>query len=234
MKTYFFTCLVTLLYASYVTAQTDVQFDLTNELTKDEMTKVNAREFVIKTREIEGLAWPEVTFYTTIDATPLESVAVFAAYDIQKDYVPGVIKSTPTKHISSTDVYTAYEMHMPFPMSNAKYLHGGKIFRHKNDYEVQWYMVESTSAEDVKGSAYYTSFNGKTLFRYRSLVVPKSIFGSFVKKVMMKDVEKSLVAIRNFTEKNKQENPALVSKYSEFITRALSGEFVYQTIIDKK
>ena len=230
MKTYFFTCLVTLLSASYGLAQTDVQ----SELTKDEIKLVTAREFVIKTREIQGLAWPEVTFYTTIDATPLEAMAIFAAYDIQKDYVPGVIKSIPIKHVSATDVLTAYEMHMPFPMSNAVYTHGGKIFRHKNDYELQWYMMESTSAEDVKGSAYYTPFNGKTLLRYKSLVVPRSIFGSLVKKVMIKDVEKSLVAIRNFTEKNIKENPALVSKYSEFITRALSGEFVYQTIIDKK
>ena len=71
MKTYFFTCLVTLLSASYGLAQTDVQ----SELTKDEIKLVTAREFVIKTRELQGLAWPEVTFYTTINFLTTLSVS---------------------------------------------------------------------------------------------------------------------------------------------------------------
>jgi len=52
--------------------------------------------------------------------------------------------------------------------------------------------------------------------------------------MMFKDVEKTIKAIANFIEKNKQENSQAILKYSEFITRALNGEFVYQTIIDKK
>ena len=234
MFNYFFTCLttflVTLLSISYAHAQIDIE----TELTKEEVKLINARELVIKTREIKGLVWPELTFYMVIDATPLDSMAIFSGYDLQKDYIPDMLKSQPVKHVSATDVQTAYEMHMPFPISNAVYIHGAKIFRHQNDYETQWYMVESTSAEEVKGSAYFQPMNGKTLLRYRSLVVPKSILGSLVKKVMMRDVEKSLVSIRSYTEKMKRENPALVIKYSEFITRALNGEFVYQTIIDKK
>ena len=95
-------------------------------------------------------------------------------------------------------------------------------------------MVESSSSEDVHGGAYFQNYNGKTLLRYRTYVKPKSIFGSFVKKFMFKDVEKSIVAIRTFIERTVKENSALSSKYSEFITRALRGEFVYQTIIDKK
>ena len=215
---------------SYVLSQTDLQV----ELTKLELERVNAREFVIKIKDIPDLPWPEVTFYTTIEATPFQSVAIFAAYDIQKDYVPDVIKSSPIKHISATEVHTEYELHMPFPLTNAKSVHGAKILQFGSDYEVQWYMVESSSAEDIKGSAYFTTYRGKTLLRYRSLVVPKSIFGSFVKNVMMKDVEKSLMAIRKFTEKCIKENPTLLIKYSEFIKRAFKGEFVYQTIIDKK
>lgn len=229
MKTYFFTCLVTLFSATYVSAQ-----NLETELSPADLKAVAAQEFVLKTRELPGSVWPEITYYAIIHTTSLEAAGIFAAYDAQKDYVPNVIKSTPIKHITATDVYTDYEMHMPFPIPNAHYIHGAKIFKYKNDYEVQWYMVESTSAEEVRGSAYFQSYEGKTLMRYRSYVKPKSIFGSLVKKVMLKDVLASITAIRNFTEKSKRENPVFVSKYSEFIIRALDGEFVYQTIIEKK
>ena len=137
-------------------------------------------------------------------------------------------------HLSATEVHTEYEFHMPFPISNAHYIHGAKIFKHQNDYEVQWYMVESSSTLEVKGSAYFQSYEGKTLMKYRSYIKPKSIFGSLAKKAMYKDVLESITATRNFIEKSKRDNPKFISKYSEFINRALNGEFVYQTIIDQK
>lgn len=199
-----------------------------------EQEELKARSFVVKTKEVPGSPWPEITYYALVKATPLEAIALFAAYDIQKDYVPNIIKSTPVKHVSPTDVQTEYELRIPFPLPNARYIHGAKIFKYEKDYETKWYMVESSSSEDVSGSAYFQDDNGSTLLRYRSYVKPKSMFGSLVKKMMLKDVEESIVAIRLFIEKTVRENPSLSSKYSEFITRALRGEFVYQTIILKK
>jgi hypothetical protein len=229
LKTYFFTCLVTLFSTTYVCAQ-----NLEIELGLADLKAVTARDFVLKTQEIAGSVWPEITYYAIIDVTPMEAMAVFAAYDTQKDYVPNVIKSTPIKHVTATDVHTEYELHMPFPIPNAHYIHGAKIFKHQQDYEVQWYMVKSTSAEEAKGSAYFQLYEGKTLMRYRSYIKPKSVFGSLVKKAMHKDVLTSITAIRNYMEKSKRENPLFFSKYSEFITRAFDGDFVYQAIINKK
>jgi hypothetical protein len=242
MKNYFFTYLVILFSLTYVYAevpqntntQITTKISIETELNADDIKRLNAREFIIKTKDIAGSPWPEITYYALVEAAPLDSIAIFAAYDIQKDYTPNVLVSKPVKHITSTDVQTEYELRIPFPLPNAHYTHGARIYRHQNDYEVAWYMVKSTSTDDVRGSAYFRDYNGKTLFRYRSFVIPKSIFGSFVKKMMLKDVQASVKAIINFIEKNKRENSPLLSKYSEFITRALSGEFVYQTIIEKK
>ena len=238
MKTFFFTCFfvttVTLFSTSYQAFAGAVKQDIKSELSEAEMKELMDRKFVIRTKEVPGSPWPEITYYALINASPLESIGLFAAYDIQKEYTPNILKSTPVKHVSPTDVHTEYELHIPFPLSNAHYVHGARIFKHESDYEIEWYMVESSSSEDVHGGAYFQNANGKTLLRYRTYVKPKSIFGSLVKKMMLKDVEKSIVAIRDFIEKTVKDNSALSSKYSEFITRALRGEFVYQTIIDKK
>lgn len=234
MKSFFLACLLFLFSTSYANANAAIKNDLAMELTPTDLARLLAHEFIVKTRDVQNSPWPEITYYALIEASPLEAAGLFAAYDIQKDYVPNIIKSNPIKHISSTEVHTEYELYIPFPLSNAHYTHGAKIFKHGEDYETTWYMVTSTSAEEVRGSAYFQNMNGKTLFRYRSYVLPKSIFGALVKKTMLKDVEKSIIAIRNFIEKSKRDNPELLIKYSEFITRALRGEFVYQTIILKK
>ncbi len=234
MKSLFLITLVTLFSNSYPAFAEPAKLDIKSELSPAELARVTTREFVVKTEDVKDSPWPEITYYAMIDATPLEAIGLFAGYDNQKDYIPNLIKSHPVKHVSPTDVHTEYELHMPFPLSNARYIHGARIYKHGDDYQTVWYLVESSSAEEVKGSAYFTEYNGKTLFRYRSFVKPKSIFGSAVKKMMFKDVEKSITSIRAFIEKTKSENPALTNKYSEFITRALRGEFVYQTIIEKK
>lgn len=234
MKIVFFTLLISLFSTSYAMESAPLKTSLISELNEVEIKQINAREFVIKTEEVPRSPWPEITYYAVIDSTPLESIALFAAYDIQKDYIPNIIKSQVSKQVSPTDVITNYELHLPFPLSNAFYSHGARLFKFNEDYALAWYMVESSSSEDVKGNAYFTPYNGKTLFRYRSYVKPKSMLGSFVKKAMMKDVNTTIVAIRNFIEKNKREQTAINSKYSEFVTRALRGEFVYQTNLDKK
>lgn len=205
-----------------------------NELTKDELGRLDKGELIVKTREIPGSAWPEITQYLKVSATPLESMAIFSALDYQKDYVPNVITSKPIKHISPVEVLTEYEMHVPFPLSNAHYTHGSIVHKYNLDYELTWYKVESSSTEEVIGSSYFIPYQNETLWRYRSYIKPKSMFGSMVKKIMLKDVAKSIESIRSHIEKLKKENSPLLAKYSEFINGALRGEFVYKTIIEKK
>jgi hypothetical protein len=212
---------------------------LEKELTVEERKLLEEGELIQKTKDVEGSAWPEITEYLLIDALALEAMAIFSALDYQKDYVPNVLKSHPIKHISPVEVLTEYEMHVPFPLSNAHYTHGSVVHQYDEDYELTWYKVKSTSTEVAKGSAYFTPYQTKsekkmTLFRYRSFISPKSLFGSLVKKMMLKDVQKTISAIRAHIEKLKKENSPLLSKYSEFIKGALRGDFVYNNIILKE
>lgn len=202
-----------------------------SELSSDELSLLEKGEVIQKTKAVEGSAWPEITQYLLIEATPLESMGIFSALDYQKDYVPNVIKSKPIKHITALEVLTEYEMHVPFPLSNAHYTHGSVVHKYDEDYELTWYKVESTSTQEVSGSAYFTAYKNKTFFRYRSYIKPKSMLGSLVKKIMLKDVLGSIKSIRSHIEKLKKENSPLLAKYSAFITNALNGEFVYKNLI---
>lgn len=233
MKNTILAFFLALLSSVYIPLAHAEKLDLKSELTEAEFRALSKRELILKIKEIPNSPWPEITYYALIEASPLEAVGIFGAYDHQKDYIPNIIKSTPVKHVTATDVHTLYELHVPFPLSNVHYTHGARLFQYDSDFEITWYMVESTSTDEASGNAYFTGYNGKTLFRYRSYIKPKSVFGSFVKKLMMKDVEKTIVAIREHVEKLKKENSPLMTKYSQFITRALKGEMVYQNQIQK-
>ncbi|MFA6237582.1 MAG: hypothetical protein WC635_09670 [Bacteriovorax sp.] len=204
------------------------------ELSTADIELIEKGQFIQKTKDVPGSAWPEITQYGLVEATPLESMGIFSALDYQKEYVPNVIKSKPVKHISAVEVLTEYEMHVPFPFSNALYTHGAVVHKYDEDYELTWYKVESTSTEEVKGSAYFLPYKNSTLFRYRSYIKPKSKLGSLIKKIMLRDVQKSIESIRTHIEQLKKENSPLLAKYSEFIKGALHGEFVYKNVIEKK
>lgn len=209
--------------------------DVIKELSAPEVAQLESGEMLLKTKEIEGSAWPEITIYSYVQGvSALEAMGIFSALDYQKEYVPNVIKSQPVKHISAVEVLTEYEMHVPFPLSNAHYTHGSVVHQYGDDYELTWYKVTSSSTDEVKGSAYFSPYKNGAVFRYRSYIKPKSIFGSFVKKIMLKDVKNTIVAIVSHTQKLKKENSPLLSKYSGFITRALNGELVYQNSVNEK
>lgn len=221
-------CLILTCSLPVLQAQEDVKKDLTPA----ELSDVKSGKLIIKTRELDDLPWPELTMYKIIDAGAFESMAIFSALDYQKVYVPNMLKSEVVRQISPIEVHTAYEMRVPFPFPNAKYTNGSVIS--KKDiggevvYQTSWYKVENNSARDVRGSAVFQPLEDKTLFRYRSIVIPESSMATFIKKFMVSDVEKSVRAIADHIEKLKKEKSPIIAKYSEFIIRSFQGEYVYK------
>lgn len=197
------------------------------KLTPDTYKTLEKGELIILKKKIEGKAWPELSVYTLINATPLESVAIFAAYDYQKDYVPNLIKSIP-KTKSPMNVEVDYEMDLPWPLGTSKYIHGHFLEKpDKHTYKVRWYMIKSDSAEKVRGFATFHPYGNKTLMEYVSFVDPKSILAGVFKKLMVSDVKKTIHAIIDTIADLKKKNPAIISKYSKKINGALAGKVVY-------
>ncbi|MFT6070919.1 MAG: hypothetical protein ACJAT2_001844 [Bacteriovoracaceae bacterium] len=192
---------------------------------KDHKT-LRERGFVIKKKNVNKSAWPELTFYFETDASPLEAISVFAAFEHQVNYVPGIIKSKVIKQESPILVHTEYEMDMPWPIPNSKYVHASTLKQiDAETYRMEWYMVKSNSADIVKGFAEFYPRDGKTIFKYRSFINPKSFLAGLFKKTMIKDVQTSLEAIRLEIEKLKGTQKG--REFVGLITTALSGKFAY-------
>lgn len=192
-------------------------------------------ETIVQKEKIETSTWPKLHIYQIVNSTPLEALAIFLALDHQKNYLPALLKSTPIKHLSPTEVVTEYEMDLPWPLSTTTYTHGSnfKKFNEKH-YQASWYMLKSESTKKVDGQAVFKEYKGKTLMEYHISVNPKSVFAGIVRDLMVKDTKASLIAIKKEVERVKSEDQPLLKKYISFIERSLKGENVYTSSIIKK
>jgi len=208
--------------------------DLMKNLSVDDQKQVKEGKLVVTLKEFDDRPWPKIKIISLIEATPIESIAIYAAYDYQKEYVPKIIKSNVVKEINPNEVLVEYEMEAPWPLSNIKYIHGHKIKKfNKNSYQLHWYMIKSTSTDRVDGNAQFIPYGNKTLFIYNQSIDPKSIFAGIVRKIMVNDTKKSIQTIIDHTEKLVREKGPLLEKYVQKIKGALNKKYVYSTVLKK-
>ena len=203
--------------------------NLTDELSENEKNQLKTG-IIFKTTPVEDSPWDAITLYTLIESTPLEAVAIFAAYDHQKNYVPKVLESTPVKHVTPTEVWCRYEYKMPWPISNSHYVHTHILkSTGKDSFRVEWKVVQSDAMDRVNGSADFIPFAGKTLLKYHSNVNPKSFLAFLFEKRMKRDVQETMATIVTHIEQIKKQNQPLLKKYVGYIKDALAGKNVYNT-----
>jgi len=198
------------------------------DLNSNEIKQIESGQYVFKNQEIKGQAWPKITVFKSIDATSLESVAVFYALEHQPSYIPNLIKAKVVHQRVPTEADVEYELKMPWPLSNGKYIHGHKLTLKKpSEYKVSWWLIKSNTAKKVNGSATFFSYKGKTVLRYDSMVEPDSVLASLVESKMLDDVKASLVAIHNEILRVKNQDRKLMGNFVNKIDDALSGKFTY-------
>lgn len=183
--------------------------------------------------EFKNAPWPVVAVFKLINASPLDAVSIFGALDYQEKYVPKTKRSRPVKHISATEVHTEYEISVPFPLPNAVHIHGSQLKQTGVGFMLEWYRVSSNSTEEAKGFARFSPYQNRTLMEYQTFIIPKSIFGPLVKKIMISDVESTVLAIAKHTEELVKTQSPILTKYRDFTTRSLAGEKVYQPFIEQ-
>lgn len=171
--------------------------------------------------------WPRVTIYMKINATPEEAMALFSDFERQKDYVPNLTKSEVTKQVSPAEVHTEYELKMPWPVSDARYVHGTVISKNEKSYSIKWFVVESETTDKIDGMATFTHFEGKTLMIYQSLIYPKSFIAPLFAGTMVEDTEASTQAIKKFIEAEVAKKGESYEHSLALLRRSLAGELVF-------
>jgi hypothetical protein len=203
----FLACLF-VLYASLCFSMTTF-----TDLTQAEVAKLTNRELILHSKDIPKHPWPEITIFALIDASPVESAALFSNYQDHKKYIPDLVKSDPIRKIAENETIVDFEMHVPWPLANSKYSTGNVFSKSENnEYEIRWYLVQSDSLIDGKGAAQFTPYGKKTLLKYRSFIHPDSKLASIFASKAKSGIEKTVHAIVAYIEQTKRHSPDKIQK----------------------
>ena len=171
--------------------------------------KLFTGKMIMLEEKIENAAWPRIKFYKLLEVDTEEFAAFFSDFASQKDYVPNLITSEVVSENSPDKVDVKYELNLPWPLSNAKYLHSHKIeVLKEHHFKVSWLMLESTVADEVQGYAEFVKFNNKTLWYYENFTRPKSSLAGLFEGSMKFDTGKSLEITVQAFESLKRDNSA--------------------------
>ena len=81
--------LLHIFFSSYLLATAQI-----DNISQKEVQELSPNTFILKSKKISGEVWPEISVKAYLKAKPLEAIAIFAAYDLQKTYVPKRLKNT--------------------------------------------------------------------------------------------------------------------------------------------
>lgn len=205
-------------------------------LGEKEREQVEQGEITIIEEPQETGPWPHVTAYLKLNTEPAQAMAIFAAYDHQKNYVPNVLESTPIAQANPMETRVQYRLHMPWPLSDARYIHDHRLSLRQDSeetpptYRLDWWMVESSSTDFVEGYVEFVPLEEqKTLMIYHNKVRPKSALARLFRGAMIRDLTETLVAIKE--EIHEHQNPQkskLGGTYREKLERSLEGNLVWK------
>ncbi len=185
----------------------------------------------IQKKKIKGSPWPEITIITSIDATPEQSAAIFFAYDEHKEFIPDLLISKPIRYLSPTKLHIYFEMNLPWPVRNSKFITNNILSEIKGGgYKIRWEFVKSNSTKDSYGGVSFIPYKNKTMLIYENYTLPKSGLARIFKKAALKKVKKTVFSIKSRIETIVENKKDKLPHYIKNLHRALNGEYIYKRI----
>ncbi|MBT3586944.1 MAG: hypothetical protein HN509_18680 [Halobacteriovoraceae bacterium] len=197
------------------------------ELGQAELKELKLAKMIFKTQKVADSPWPRLKIFQQLEGRPLQAIGIFSAYEYQTEYIPNLILSKVIKVISAVEVHTQYEMKMPWPLPNGRYVNGHKLEKlGPNSFRLNWYLVRSNSASETTGSASFYPLGDKTVMVYSSYIRPKSFLAPLFRGFFYKDTKASINSIAGYIKKTLGD-PKKTTKLLGLAKSALAGKSPY-------
>jgi hypothetical protein len=197
---------------------------LLGELNPTQQSTIKSGSQILITEDINGNAWPRVTIYQKVDASPEEVAAVFFDYDDGKSYLPNLLKSEISKRITPCTMEIDYGVDVPILPDEFYTVRNTIRFLSPDHYRFDWKLVRAVQTKDSVGSFCIEPLDGKTLIRYQNLVTPGSSMAGLLRKVAISQMKGAATAIACQAEKLKAANPTHLEKQVEALRAAFKAE----------
>lgn len=167
---------------------------MVDKLTPQQVQMLQEGKTVVTSRDIDKEAWPELTLYRLVQASPKEVYDLFLDYESAPSYTPGMIKAEVIGEPAPSAKDVRYTVKVPV-LGNISYIVRNFYSNKKGVYEVSWDLVESPMASASTGALTIEPYGNKTLLRYRNHVTPSVPMAGMLKGQARKEAETTIEAI---------------------------------------
>jgi hypothetical protein len=206
-------------------------------ITPGERAAIDAGRQAVREERVRTSAWPRVTIFQLVDATPREAAAIFTDYARHSTYLPGLKKSAIARRLSPRVTEVDYVLEVPI-FADEDYTVRDSISLGVTDgsYRVDWVKVRARSTKEIVGSVtfepYRTGDSARTgtLITYENLVSPGQLLAGPLKGRALKQVRETVSALVKQIGDERANQPDLLATQVAALDSALAGSSHWQNV----
>ena len=186
MKTIF---VVLLFFASSVFA------DIVREVPKSQRAALAGGQTVVKSTDIEGAPWPQLSLYRVVNARPSVVSDLFTDYNSAPSYTPGIISAQLIANNPDGTKDVRYTVKVPI-LQKINYTVRNTYASSGETYTVSWKLIQSPLAKQSDGSLRIEPYTGgRTLLCYTNLCVPITNLVAGLKNQALAEAKNTVLAL---------------------------------------
>lgn len=146
--------------------------DLVKEVPKSDRHELTEGQTVVKSTEMPGLPWPQLSLYRIVNAPPDVVSNLFTDYDAAPSYTPGLLQAQVIAANPDGTKDVRYTVKVPI-IQRTSYVVRNTYQKQGRNFTVSWKLVQSPLAKQSDGSLRIEPYEGgRTLLCYTNLCVP--------------------------------------------------------------
>jgi hypothetical protein len=180
---------------------TGLRADLVKEVPKSQRDELAEGQTVVKSTDIAGLPWPQLSLYRVVNAPPSVVSDLFTDYDAAPSYTPGLISADviATNPDGTKDV--RYTVKVPV-IQRTNYVVRNTYQQQGSNFTVSWKLLQSSLAKRSDGSLRIEPYDGdRTLLCYTNLCVPITNLVSGLKNQALVEAKNTVLALATESER---------------------------------
>lgn len=180
--------------------------DLIKEVPKSQRDELAEGQTVVKSTDVPGAPWPQLSLYRVVNAPPDVVSDLFTDYDSAPSYTPGLIQAQviATNPDGTKDV--RYTVKVPV-VQRTSYVVRNSYLKQDDNFTVSWKLIQSPLAKKSDGSLRIEPYDdNRTLMCYTNLCVPITNLVAGLKNQAQVEAKNTVLALA--TEAERRANKA--------------------------
>ena len=187
--------------AAIVFLSASLRAGLIDEVPSNARDELADDQVVVKSKNVQGAPWPQLSLYQVIDAPPEVLKDLFLDYDAAPSYTPGMIAAKVVANNPDGSKDVQYTVKVPV-LQKISYTVRNTYTQKGKSFTVAWTLLQSPLAKSVDGSLRIEPYGkNQTLLCYTNLVVPITNLVAGLKNQALTEAKATVRAIKAEAEK---------------------------------